>query len=116
MSTTQPSTADDSTVAFNHGFSQADGRADINTTTRALRKAVSHADSESDAADFAELFTSLVSRRQYTEGHHAVSLELSDMEIRHLHLAHMMAADSMPEFDSEFAETFRDNKKLLPSA
>ena len=115
MSTTQTSTADDSTVAFNHGLSQADGRADINTTTRALRKAVGHSDSESDAADFAELFTSLVNRRQYTEGHHAVTVSLTDEEIRLLHLAHMVAADSRPSWDGETVEAFAENKERLPT-
>jgi len=104
-----------SEVRFNHGVSQTDGRADVQVCTRALRRAIMHADNEDDAAAFADLFTRLVEQQQYTEGHHAVSLELSDMEIRYLHLAHMMAADSMPEFDSDFAETFRQNKKRLPT-
>lgn len=103
-------------TAFNHGVAVSEERADILVCTRALRRAIVHADNEEDAAAFADLFTRFVEQRQYTEGHHPVTVELEGEEVNYLHLAHMMAADSLPEFDGEFAETFRENKKRLPTS
>lgn len=104
-----------SEVRFNHGVAAKEGRADLTVCNRALRRAIVNADSEEDAAVFADLFTRLVEQGQYTEGHHPVSVELTETEVNHLHLAHMIAADSLPEFDGEFGETFRQNKKRLPT-
>lgn len=106
---------DGSEVRFDHGLAVQEGRPDLSETIRALRRAIMYADNEDDAATFGDLFTTLAEQQQYTEGHHPVSVTLSDMEVRYLHLAHMIAADSFPEFDREFGETFRENKKLLPA-
>lgn len=117
MSMAQSQTrSDGSEVRFNHGVVAEDGQPDVGVTTRALRRAIGHADNEDDAATFADLFQRLVEQRQYTEGHHAVTVEFTETEVNMLHLAHMIAADSIPEFDRDFAETFRDHKKRLPTS
>jgi len=99
-------------LAFDHGVAEDETRPDVAVTIRALRRAIGRTADDTDAAVMAELFTQLVRERQYTEGHHPVRVEVTEEERNRLHLAHLVAADNIPEDD--VAETFIQNKKKLP--
>jgi len=103
-------------VRFNHGLAVSEGQPSVDVSNRALRLAIVATDNESDAAVFHALWQRLTNAEQYTEGHHEVSVEVSQEEVNHLHLAHMVAIESIPEFDAAFAESLRENKKALPTS
>jgi hypothetical protein len=105
-----------SEVRFNHGVAVQEGRPGLETAITALRRATGRVSDDDAAAVMEGLFNSLVRRRQYTEGHHPVRVELSDRQLGHLRLAHMVAADRLPESSADIAAEFRENRDKLPAS
>ena len=84
-------------VRFNHGLVSEDGQPDAATTNRVLRMGIGHADDENDAEDMAAVWRKVSEAMQYTEGHHAVTLDLTVDELCTIRLAHRVACDAQTE-------------------